>query len=228
MKKLIPAFVAMAAMPSFANEAVQDFNGSAALSYLHSSDFAVTAGDIDFKIPLGYNLGLGIHGGLNNSDGRNDDYIDYDGSQIGAELFVREQNLFKVGFDYTAESIELSRGSDQDLDVYTLFGEYYYKQFNFTANRAHTNTEFEKNGDSWTVGLNYYPNANTRLDLEAGGMDKRDDYTLRATLQPSFFNNTASFNVGYIDGHEQDAVFAGIQYYFGATTTLVKRDRNYR
>lgn len=228
MKKLIPALFAIAAMPSFANDAVQDFNGSVELSYLHSTHYSSMLGDLDFKIPLGYNLGLGIHGGLSNSDGRNDEYIDYDGSEIGAELFVREKNLFQAGFDYTAASIDPSRGSGEDIDVYTLFGEYYYKQFNFTANRIHTNTEFEENGDSWTLGMNYYADPNTRIDLEAGGMDKRDNYTVRATLQPNFFANNASVNLGYIDGRDDDSVFVGIQYYFGATTTLIKRDRTYR
>lgn len=228
MKKLIPALLMTVAFSALANDAVQDFNGSVALDYLHSTHFSSTEGNLDFKIPLGYNLGLGIHGGLSNNDGRNSEYVDYDGSAIGAELFVREKNLFKAGFDYTSATIDPKRGDKENIDNYTLFGEYYYQQFNFTANRIHTNTEFEHNGDSWTLGLNYYADPNIRLNLEAGGMDKRDNYTVKGTVQPQLFNNTASVNAGYVHGRSEDSVFVGIQYYFGATTTLMKRDRFYR
>jgi hypothetical protein len=188
----------------------------------------------DMTMPLGERFGFKLSGNYAATDS---DLCDVDWRSLGAQLFVRDPSVGRIGVSYALSKSGTCTPAgdviddDFDQDSYGINAEYYFAPLTIGVSRSRTEYEYLfPHTDYAFVNATWYPDVNFSVGISAGALDAEDDRTLRFDYQPTFLNNAASVSLTVRTSVDTDwdTATVGFTYYFGDKVDLKTRDRNYR
>jgi hypothetical protein len=217
-------------------DAVKNTNASIGLAYsntdLSRGDKATAiSANAAVHLPVAKWIGVEVAGtSLEHTfeldDGRK---FDSDFAGLSSTVFVNNPEIGGFGVGVSRFRNRYTSGKEYSGSTF-LRGEYYIKDFNFSASRSRSKDSGNATYNSISVSGLWYAQENMSIGTSVSGMDSKDNYGLTWRHQPKWTKNMASYSLGYRTDREREAIdtySVQVSYHFGSPVSIKERDRAY-